>query len=71
MVLGVKPCTLGFLKNTPTTYYFFYNNTGTGAEIKITQLLIIIISVYFFLSLYPSSVIVKLLSQSSQEAGAT
>jgi len=36
---------------------------------KFAQLLIIVISVYFF-SLYPSSVIVKLLSQSSQEAGA-
>ena len=58
-------------ENTPTTYYFFCNNRGTGAEIKITQLLIIIISVYFLLSLYPSSVIVKPLSQSSQETGAT
>jgi len=68
--LGVKPCALGLLKKPLRRIIFFYKNRGIGAEEKLVQLLTIIISVYFS-GLYPSSVIVKLLSQSSQETGAT
>jgi len=49
---------------------FSIKNRGiSGAEGKSVQPLTIIISVYFS-SLYPSSVIVKPFSQSSQETGA-